>query len=72
MLHGRLVHAQRHRGTTLRVRNQQGPCLVDAIAPLSDIVALQTAAGLVGTVLLHQFTLATHRLLTILPGVIEV
>ena len=39
---------------------------------MGNIIALQTAASLVLTVLLHQLTLTAHRLLTILPGVIEV
>ena len=71
-LHGNLTLAHGYRGTTLGVRNKQGPGLVDTIAPLCDIIALQTTAGLVGRILLYQFALTTHRLLTILPGVIEV
>ena len=39
---------------------------------MGDIIAFQTTVGLVLTVLFHQFTLATHRLLAVLPGVIEV
>ena len=72
MFHGFLALRQWHRGTTLRIRNEQRPRLTDAIAPLCDIVALQSTARLVARVLLHQFTLAAHRLLAILPGVIEV
>ena len=39
---------------------------------MGDIVALQSATGLIGIIGLHQFTLATHRLLTVLPCVVEV
>ena len=71
-LHRLLALTQRHRGTTLGIRDHQRPGLVDTITPLGDIVTIQSAAGLISTVLLHQLTLAAHRLLTILPGVIEV
>ena len=70
--HRCLIHAQGYRCTTLRIRDQQCPCLTDAIAPLGDIVTLQATVRLVSAVFLHQFTLAAHRLLTVLPGVIEV
>ena len=72
LLHRLFALGKRHRGTTFGVGHQQCPCLIDPIAPLSDIIALQTAAGLVLTVLFHQLTLAAHRLLTVLPGVIEI
>ena len=72
MLHGRFVHHQRERGAALGVGDEQGPCLADAVAPLGDIVAVQSAAGLVGSILLHQLALSAHRLLAILPRVIEV
>ena len=72
MLHGGLVHAQGHRGTAFRVRDEQRPCLIDTIAPLRDIVTVEPAARLVGTILLHQLTLAAHRLLTVFPCVIEI
>ena len=72
MLHGCLALREGHAGTTLRIGNQQRPCLVNAIAPLRDIVAVQTAAGLVGRVLLHQLAGAAHRLLAIAPRMVEV
>ena len=72
MLHRRLTHAHRHRSTTLCIGNQQCPRLVDTITPLRDIVTIETAARLVGTILLHQLTLAAHRLLTVFPCVIEI
>ena len=72
MLHGRLALCQWHTSATLGIRHQQRPCLVDAIAPLGDIVAVQTTAGLIGTVCLYQLTLATHGLLTILPRMVEI
>ena len=70
--HSRLVVRQRHTGTTLGVGHQQRPCLVQAVAPLCDVVAVQSATGLVGGILLHQFTGSAHGLLTVLPGVIEI
>ena len=72
MLHGQLVLCHRHGGSTLDIGNEQGPRLVDAIAPLGDIVTVQTTGGLVAGILLHQLTLATHGLLAIEPGMIEV
>ena len=72
MLHGCGVHGQWHRGTALGVGHQQRPRLADAIAPLRDVVAVQSTAGLVGRVLLHQLALTTHRLLPILPRVVQV
>ena len=71
-LHRRLTLAEWHRRAAFSVRNQQRPGLIDTIAPLRDIIALQTAAGLVLTVLFHQLALATHRLLAVLPGVIQI
>ena len=64
-LHRRLTLAEWHRRAAFSVRNQQRPGLIDTIAPLRDIIALQTAAGLVLTVLFHQLALATHRLLAV-------
>ena len=39
---------------------------------MGDIVAIQSAAGLIGCVRLHQLALATHGFLTVLPRVVEV
>ena len=71
-LHSLLVLRQRHRSAALGVRHEQRPSLVDAVAPLRDIVAVETARSLVGRVLLHQLALAAHRLLRILPCMVEV
>ena len=60
------------RSATLGVRDEERPCLVDAVAPLRYIVAVETARCLVCRIFLHQFALATHRLLAILPCVVEV
>ena len=73
LLHGLLLAAELDLvGTALGVRDEQRPGLVDAVAPLGDIVAVETAVGLVLAVRLHQFALAAHRLLAVLPGVVEV
>ena len=72
MPHGRLVLTQGHRCAALGVGYEQRPRLADTITPLRDIVALQTAAGLVGRVFLDQFTFAAHGLLTVLPCVVKV
>ena len=72
MRHRRLTAYHRLRGTALRIGYQQRPCLIDTIAPLGDIVTVQSTRCLVGGIRLHQLTLATHRLLTILPRMIEV
>ena len=72
LLHGLLVASHGYRGTSLGVGHQQGPCLADAIAPGSDVVALQSAACLVARVGFHQFALAAHGLLAVFIGVIEV
>ncbi len=69
LLYGLVVY-HRHRRTTLGVRHQQRPCLVYSVAPLCDIVAIQTAIGLIGRVLLHQLALASHRLVLILPRMV--
>ena len=53
VLHRRLVHHQRLRGTALDVGYEERPGLADAIRPLGDIVALQSARGLVGVILFH-------------------
>ena len=58
--------------TTLGIRYQQRPRLVDAVAPLRDVVAVQSAVRLVLGILLHQLALATHRLLAVLPRVVQV
>ena len=71
-LHGLFVARQGHRGAALGIRNEQRPCLADAVGPLRDVVALQSARRLVARVGLHQFALATHGLLRILPRMIEV
>ena len=72
MLHGYLAVRQGDTGTALRVRNQQCPCFVDAIAPLGDIVTVQTATGLVVSILLDQLTGTTHGFLAVLPSMIEI
>ena len=72
LLHGNLTLAHGHRCTTLGVRHQQSPGLVDTITPLGNIIALQSAIGLVGRVFLHQLTLSAHRLLSVLPCVVHV
>ena len=73
LLHRGLVGCQRHGGTAFRIRDQQGERLRDAVAPLSDIAALQAAVGLVVLLsFLHQLALAAHRVLGILICVIEV
>ena len=71
-LHRLLVLSQRHRSTALGVRHEQGPSLVDTVAPLRYIVAVQAARSLVGNVLFHQLALAAHRLLCVLPCMVEV
>ena len=70
--HCRLTVGQRFRGTALGVRHEQRPRLVDAVTPLRDIVAVETARSLVGRIFLHQFTLSAHRLLTVFPRMVEV
>ncbi len=74
MLHCLFIGRQGYTGTTLGVGYQQGPCLSDAVAPCCDIAALQSAVGLVGRIfcLLRQLALATHTLLAVFPGVVEV
>ena len=63
---------KRYRSATLGIRNHQSPGFVDAVTPLGDIVSIQSATGLIGSVFLHQLTLAAHGFLSILPGVIKV
>ena len=58
-------------GTTLDIRDKQRPCLADAIAVVGDVVALQSTRRLVGAIGFHQFALAAHRLLRVLPRMIE-
>ena len=70
--HARLVLRQGHRGSSLHVGHQQREGLTDAVAPLRDVVALQSAAGLVGGIWLHQLALATHAFLAVLVRVVEV
>ena len=67
-----LVGSQRHRGSSFGIGDEQCPCLVDAVAPLRDVVAVQAAAGLVGSILLDQFALAAHTFLAVLPSVVQV
>ena len=71
-LHGLSVGGHGHTGSALGVGHEQRPCLAQAIAPLRNIVAVETAIGLVGRVFLHQLALATHALLGVLPGVVKV
>ena len=67
-----VVEEQVHRCAALGVGHQQRPRLADAVTIVGDIRALQTARRLVGRILFHQFALATHGLLGVLPGVVEV
>ena len=71
-LHGCLALAQRHRGSALGIRDEERPGFVDTITPLCDIVAVQSAVGLIGSILLYQLTLSSHGLLPILPCMIQV
>ena len=71
-LHRLGIGSQRNRRATLGIGHEQCPRLIDTITPLRDIIAIQTATGLVGYILFHQLTLAAHTLLRILPGVIKV
>ena len=61
--HGVLIGGQGHGGTALGVGDEQCPSLAYTVAPLGNIVALQSAVGLVGRVFLHQFALSAHGLL---------
>ncbi len=72
LLHRRLALRQRDGSSALCIRHKQRPRLVYAVAPLRYVVALQSAAGLVGGVFLHQFALAAHRLLAVFPCVVKV
>ena len=72
LLHSGLIGCEGHRGASLDIGDEQRPCLVDAVAPLGDVVAVQSTAGLVGGVLLDQLALSAHALLAILPGVVKV
>ena len=58
--------------TALGIRNQQRPRLINSVAPLRDIVAVQSAVRLVLSILFHQLALAAHRLLAVLPSMIQV
>ena len=71
-LHGLRVVRHRNTGTTFDIRHEECPRLIDAIAPLRDIVAVEATRRLLSSVLLHELALATHALFLILPGVIEV
>ena len=72
LLHSHLTARKRYRSAALGIRDEQGERLVDTIAPLSDIVAVETATCLISRISLNEFALSTHRLLAILPCVIEV
>ena len=72
MFHGCLALGEWHAGSTFGIRHQESPCLINAVAPLCDVVTVQSATGLVGAVLFYQFTLAAHGLLTIKPRMVKV
>ena len=71
-LHGLSVGSQRNRCSALGIRHEQRPGFVHTITPLRDIIAVKSAVSLIGGILLDEFTLASHALLSILPGVIKV
>ena len=71
--HGRFAHRQGDRSTAFEVGDKQRPRLTDAVAPLRDVVAVQSAAGLLGGIArLHQLALAAHGFFTISIGMIQV
>ena len=70
--HSRLAVSQRCRRAALCVRHEQRPRLVQAVAPLRDVVAVQPGGRLAAAVALDQLALAAHGLLTVLPRVVEV
>ena len=72
LFHRRLALAQRNTRPAFRIGYKQCQRLVDAVAPLCDVVTVEPGTGLVGLVRLHQFALAAHALLLVLPGVVEV
>ena len=73
LLHGGLIHRERHACPTLHVGDEEGQRLVNAVTPRGDVTAFQTTVCLViRLTLLHKFTLATHGVLGIFVGMIEV
>ena len=57
----------------LVVGHQQGQRLADAVAPLRDVVAVKSAAGLLGGIAgVHQLALAAHGFLAVRIGVVQV
>ena len=63
------------RTAAFEVGHEEGERLVHAIAPLRDVVALQSAGGrfaIGGLRLRGEFSLSTHRLFGVFPRVVEV
>ena len=73
LLHGCLIHGERHTCPTLHIGDEEGERLVDAVTPSSDVAAFQTTICLIFRLaLLHEFALATHGVLRVFVSVIEV